>query len=233
MPKNKINILSTRPLEDSLIDEANEKGIHIEVLSFIETETLQNTHVKQEIEQALLQSAAVVFTSMNAVDAVANYQDDQQPDWRIYCIGATTSKLVQKYFGEELIAGTASNATELAELIADESDFNEVVFFCGDLRRDELPDILRSNNIEVSEIIVYQTIAVPHKIERQYNGILFFSPSAAESFFRANKLPETTLLFAIGNTTADEIKKFSNNKIFISDELGKENLVKKMIDFYS
>ena len=118
-------------------------------------------------------------------------------------------------------------------MIADESDFNEVVFFCGDLRRDELPDILRSNNIEVSEIIVYQTIAVLHKIERQYNGILFFSPSAAESFFRANKLPETTLLFAIGNTTADEIKKFSNDKIFISDELGKENLVKKMIDFYS
>ena len=233
MPQNKINILSTRLLEDSLIDEANKKGIHIEVLSFIETETLQNTDVQQEIEQALLQSAAVVFTSMNAVDAVANYQDDQQPDWRIYCIGATTSKLVQKYFGEESIAGTASNAAELADLIANESDFNEVVFFCGDRRRDELPDILRSNNIKVNEIMVYQTIAVPHKIERQYDGILFFSPSAAESFFRANKLPETTLLFSIGNTTAGEIKKFSNNKIFISDKPGKENLVKKMIDFYS
>ena len=233
MPQNKINILSTRPLEDSLIDEANKKGIHIEVLSFIETETLQNTDVQQEIEQALLQSAAVVFTSMNAVDAVTIFLDGHQPEWSIYSIGTATARLVKEYFGEESIAGTASNAAELAELIADEGDFNEVVFFCGDRRRDELPDILRSNNIKVNEIMVYQTIAVPHKIERQYDGILFFSPSAAESFFRANKLPETTLLFSIGNTTAGEIKKFSNNKIFISDKPGKENLVKKMIDFYS
>ena len=232
MQQNKINILCTRPLEDSLIKEAKQKGIDIIILSFIEAEPIQSIYVQQEIEQALLQSTTVVFTSMNAVDAVVNYKDDHQPDWRIYCIGTTTNKLVQNYFGGETIAGTANSAAELAELIAGESDTDEVVFFCGDQRRDELPDILRSNDIEVNEIMVYQTIAVPHKVEKDYHGILFFSPSAVESFFSNNKVAEQTILFAIGNTTATAIKKYSNNKIIISDEPGKENLVLKMMEYF-
>lgn len=220
-------------MEDSLINEAKHMGIDIDTISFIETEAVQSVDVQQEIEQALLQAATVVFTSMNAVDAVVNYKDDLQPDWRIYCIGTTTNKLVQNYFGEELIAGTASSAAELAELIVEEGDADEVIFFCGDQRRDELPDILRSNDIEVNEIVVYQTIAVPHKIEKPYHGILFFSPSAVESFFSNNKVAGQTIVFAIGNTTASAIKKHSNNKIVISDESGKESLVKKMIEYFS
>ena len=227
-----INILCTRPLEDSLVKEAKQKGIAIDMLSFIETEPIQNINVQQEVEQALLQSATIVFTSMNAVDAVVNYKEEHQPDWRIYCIGTTTNKLVKNYFGEETIAGTANSAAELAELIAADRYDEEVIFFCGDQRRDELPDILRNNDIEVNEIVVYQTIAVPHRVEKKYNGILFFSPSAADSFFSNNKVVGQTVLFAIGNTTATVIKKYSNNKIIISDEPGKENLVGKMMEYF-
>ena len=227
-----INILCTRPLEDSLVKEAKQKGIAIDMVSFIETEPIQNINVQQEVEQALLQSATIVFTSMNAVDAVVNYKEEHQPDWRIYCIGTTTNKLVKNYFGEETIAGTANSAAELAELIAADGYDEEVIFFCGDQRRDELPDILRNNDIEVNEIVVYQTIAVPHKVEKKYHGILFFSPSAADSFFSNNKVVGQTVLFAIGNTTATVIKKYSNNKIIISDEPGKENLVGKMMEYF-
>lgn len=232
MQQNKISILSTRPLEESLIEEANELNIEIEVLSFIETETIHTTEVQQEIENALLQSSAVVFTSMNAVEAVANELDGQQPDWKIYSIGTTTSRLVKKYFGEEAIAGIADSASELAELIVDEGEDSEVIFFCGDQRRDELPEILKNNDIDVNEIVVYETVAVPHKVDKQYHGILFFSPSAVESFFGNNKIPSSTVLFAIGNTTANTLKKFSTNKIIISDEPGKESLFRKMIEYF-
>ena len=227
-----INILCTRPLEDSLIKKAKQKGIAIDMLSFIETEPIQNINVQQEVEQALLQSATVVFTSMNAVDAVVNYKEEHQPDWRIYCIGTTTNKLVKNYFGEETIAGTANSAAELAELIAEDGYDEEVIFFCGDQRRDELPDILRNNDIEVNEIVVYQTIPVPQKVEKKYHGILFFSPSAVDSFFSNNKVAGQAVLFAIGNTTATAIKKYSNNKIIISNEPGKENLVGKMMEYF-
>ena len=232
MEQNKISILSTRPLSDSLIDEAGKLNIEVDVVSFIETEPIQSTEVQQEIENALLQSSTVVFTSMNAVQAVAAELDGQHPDWKIYSIGNTTTQLAKRYFGEERLAGKANSADELAELIVDEGKDDEVIFFCGSQRRDELPGILRSNNIEVTEIVVYETIAVPRKLEKQYHGILFFSPSAVVSFFKSNKLKDTVVLFAIGHTTADELKKHCNNKIIIGDEPGKDILFGKMMEYF-
>lgn len=230
--QNRIQILCTRPLNEALVKEAGEAGIDIDELSFIETEPIQSIAVQQEIEQAFLQTATVVFTSMNAVEAVAFYLEDSQPDWKLYCIGTTTYQLVRKYFGGEKIAGTAYDAASLAESIVKDHLSAEVTFFCGDLRRDELPGILINNDINVNEIVVYQTIAVPHKINKTYHGILFFSPSAVTSFFKKNKLTDTTILFAIGNTTANEIKKYTNIKIVISDEPGKQNLVNKMMEYF-
>jgi len=233
MQQNKIFILSTRPIGDPLINESKHQNIEIDILSFIETVPIRSIEVQQEIENALLKSSAVVFTSMNAVEAVANELDGHQPDWRIYSIGNTTRQLVKKYFGEEAIAGTAESAAELAELIVEEDNSDDIFFFCGEQRRDELPDILRSNDIDVNEIVVYQTIQVKHKIEKTYHGILFFSPSAVQSFFSNNKISDKTILFAIGNTTATEIKKYANNKIITGDEPSKENLVMEMIRYYT
>ena len=233
MQQNNIRILCTRPLDEVLVEEAKAAGIVIDESPFITTEPIQTIEVQQEIEQALLLSATVVFTSMNAVEAVATWQNEEQPDWNIYCIGTTTNKLVAEYFGEHSIAGTANSAAELAELIVADRFIDKVIFFCGDQRRDELPEILQQNNIEVNEIVVYQTIALPHKITGTYHGILFFSPSAVESFFSNNKISAQTILFAIGNTTATTIKKFTNNKIIISDAPGKENLVQKMMEYFT
>ena len=232
MPKNKVTILSTRPLPASVIDAAAQQGVSINVQSFIETEAIQSIEVQQEIEQALIQNAVVVFTSMNAVEAVAEYMSDEMPDWMIYCIGQATQDLVKKHFGEDSIAGTADNAVELARLVAEEDYIDEVIFFCGDQRRDELPDILRSNDIEVNEIMVYHTIATPHLINRKYNGILFYSPSAVNIFFSNNNPGEETHLFAIGKTTAAAIKKYSLNNIITGDKPGKENLVEKAINYF-
>jgi uroporphyrinogen-III synthase len=240
MPENKTRILSTRLLNDSLVAEAATAGITIDMISFIEIEPIQSAEVQQEIEHAFLQSSSVVFTSMNAVEAVITKLKSYRPDWTIYCVGNTTKQLIKKYFDEERIAGTANSAAELAELIVEKHPAGEVIFFCADQRRDELPGILSNNNIQVKEIIVYKTHAVPHKIEKNYNGILFFSPSAVGSFFSSNQPDKQTILFAIGNTTAGEIKKYlpagksgSSYKIIISNEPGKEKLLKQVMEYYT
>lgn len=233
MLENKINILSTRPLSRSLVTEALQQGIVIDELSFIETEPIQRVEVQQEIEQAYLQSATVVFTSMNAVTAVLAWQDDQQPDWVIFCMGNTTKKLLQENFGTHSVVGTASNATELAELIAAESDSDEVIFFCGEQRRDELPSILRKKGIDVQEILVYETIHTPHKINKEYKAILFYSPSAVHSFFSTNKVSVQTILFAIGITTAKAVQQYCNNTTIVGKAPGKEELVRQAMEYFS
>ena len=232
MLQTNISILSTRPLPEPVIEEAAQQGIAIDVESFIETEAIQTIAVQQEIEQALLQSAVIIFTSMNAVEAVASFMTEEMPDWIIYCMGQTTQELVKTYFGAASIAGTASNAAELADLVLEENDINEVIFFCGDQRRDELPEMLLSNDVAVNEIVVYQTIATPRRIKKEYNGILFFSPSAVDSFFVKNKPGKHTTLFAIGNTTTAAIRKHSSNSIITSDKPGKERLLEKAINYF-
>jgi uroporphyrinogen-III synthase len=242
MPQNKITILSTNEIDQAFITEAAERNITVEVSPFIKTEPIRSIETQQEIELALLESITVVFTSVNAVEAVATELLDLQADWKIYCIGYSTKQAVEKYFGKDSVAGVADNAKTLAELIIKETETDEVFFFCGNQRRTELGDALRKNGIETTEIVVYQTVLLPHKIQKDYNGILFFSPSSVTAFFQKNTLNAQTVLFAIGDTTATEIKKFlpcppdgqagSNNKIILSDEPLKKSLLAKAIDFF-
>ncbi|MCW3119764.1 MAG: Uroporphyrinogen synthase, partial [Chitinophagaceae bacterium] len=89
------------------------------------------------------------------------------------------------------------------------------------------------NDIDVHEIIVYHTIAVPKKITKRYDGIIFFSPSAVDSFFKINKTQENTILFAIGNTTSNRIKKYSENKIIISKTPDKDHMIREVANYFS
>lgn len=231
--QNNVHILCTRPLPESLIAEAMAQGIAIDEFSFIETEPILSAEVKADIDHTAQQSNTVVFTSMNAVDAVANYLAQQQVQWRIYCMGTTTNELVKKYFGAEQLKGIANSAAELATLIASDVNINSVTFFCGDQRRDELPDILSSHHIAVKEIPVYKTIKIEHTISKTYDGILFFSPTAVESFFSSNEISPSTVLFSIGNTTGKAIKKYSNNTIITGELPGKDHLARTMMQYFS
>ena len=164
MQQNKINILSTRPLSKELINEATEKNIFIECISFIETEMIVDESLKKTINTLSHLSLNIVFTSMNAVEAVAKYLNGIKPNWRIFCIGSTTKKLAEENFGKNTIAGIADSASTLADVIISEKNISSVVFFCGDQRRDELPEKLSHHGIEVNEIVVYKTIAYSHQI---------------------------------------------------------------------
>lgn len=233
MPEHNKHILCTRPVDTSRIEKAKLNGMIVDILSFIETEPVQTIEIQQEIEWASVQQAIVVFTSMNAVEAVTGMLDGYIPDWRIYCIGHKTKQLIEEYFGKNTIAGFADNAAELADRIIENEEPEEVIFFCGNLRRDELPDRLRKNQIAINEIIVYKTIAVNHTIEKEYDGVLFFSPSAVESFFKKNVLPGRTVAFSIGNTTSESVRKYCSNKIITAKLPGKEELVEQATDYFN
>jgi uroporphyrinogen-III synthase len=229
---NKISILSTRPLETALLEAAKAKDVQIDIVSFIDTSPAITTGLKDEVGKIIKQPTAVVFTSMNAVSSVAAFINGDKPDWDIFCIGNTTRQLAARYFGEQSIHTVGNNASDLAEKMINSKQVKQVVFFCGDQRREELPGKLRQNGIAVQEVIVYHTISTPHKIDKAYDGILFYSPSAVQSFFYANAVPASTVLFAIGQTTADAIKSFTDNLIIESERPGKDELVKKMFLFF-
>ena len=231
MPKNNWTILSTRPLDETLIAAAAQKNVQIDCVSFIETEAIRNNEVEQQIQYWSLKNIVVVFTSMNAVDAVCHYLPGK-PDWKIYCIGHATRQLVKNFFGEESIKGTADDGARLADAIIQNKE-KAVVFFCGDQRRDELPNLLTNHQIGLEELVVYKTIPTQQKLDRFYNGVLFYSPSAVHSFFSVNKPSPETVLFAIGETTANAIRQYSNNQIVIASQPSKDALAQQAILFFT
>ena len=231
MQKTKRHILSTRPLSASVLEEAKEQNVFIDCISFIETESVQTRELEEKLQKLSLQNLDVVFTSMNAVESVKNYLT-VKPDWKIFSIGQTTKELVKEFFGENSVCGTADDASQLADVIIRHHP-KKVFFFCGDQRRDEMPEKLNDAGIALEEIVVYKTSSTSKKINKEYDGILFFSPSAVDSFFTTNKIAGNTILFAIGNTTATAAHQRANNKIVIADKPGKEELVKKMLAFFS
>lgn len=224
-------LLSTRPLPKAVVDDAAAKGVIIETLSFISTAAIQDEALFQKIRNLATQPRTVVFTSMNAVEAVAE-QINAPPAWRIYSIGNTTRKLIEAKWGADKLVATAENASRLGERLIDDG-VDDVLFFCGNIRRDELPNKIRSEGGRVEEVVVYQTEETPAKLEQEYDGVLFFSPSAVQSFFSANKLPKQTVCFAIGRTTADAIREHSQNKIIIGTESSKEELVYRAVEYFN
>jgi len=232
MQNRLINILSTRPLESSILQEAQDNGINISCKSFIETKNIVDDLVEKEITELAKLKHTIVFTSMNAVEAVIAALKNTKPTWEIYSMGGTTKQLIENYFGVDAIKGIGRDAQSLAKQIIDANE-KDVIFFCGNIRRDELPHLLNEKNIQVKEIVVYETSLIPQKIVKDFDGIVFFSPSAVESFFSNNTVNALTTLFAIGETTAITISKYTNNPIIISDSPEKNSLAKKAIDYFS
>ena len=231
MQKNKVSILCTRSLQDQLIQKAAACNIEIDAVPFIETAAVNTPQIIQQIQAFALQKIVAVFTSINAVEAVIKHLP-AIPDWRIFCLGGITKELAYNFFGEAKVAATAKNATILADKIIQTKTIEEVVFFCGDHRLDELPETLRYNSITVNELVVYTTVQLPVFIEKDYDAFIFFSPSAVHSFFSMNTVPINAIMFSIGKTTTATIQTYCTNKVVTSEWPGKDQMIENIISYF-
>jgi uroporphyrinogen-III synthase len=231
MPQNNIRILSTRPLQESILVMASEKGIQIDTESFIRTEAVQDKELVDHIHAFAKKKITAIFTSMNGVGAVTS-KLAAKPDWKIYCMGGATKQLVTDFFGIRSIAATARDGESLAEKMIADKELGEVVFFCGDQRLDRLPEILVANEINLKEVMVYTTIYTPKFIDKSYDGIVFFSPSAVHSFFDINTIATDVIVFTIGRTTAAAVATYVENELVVSKWPGKEQMIEQVINYY-
>jgi uroporphyrinogen-III synthase len=229
----KHKILSTKKLRQETIYKASLNNIEIDVLPFITIEPIEDEELKTKLKSFLQQNITAVFTSKNAVVPFDQIVNAEVP-WKIFCIGQSTKKSVVKLFGEEKICGEAGNAADLADIILQDIEIKKVIFFCGKQRREELPEKLKAAEVELEELIVYETMETPQKISRKhYDGILFFSPSAVKSFFSLNKIKEEVQIFVIGKTTADAIRKYTNKELIIAETPSEEEVIKEVIAHFS
>jgi uroporphyrinogen-III synthase len=232
MPANQTNILSTRSLPSALINKGAENNIRIDQVALISTEKIQTEETISKVLDLIEEKIVAVFTSNNAVDAVGEMLLRQSPEWQIFCTAGSTKTRVTEVFSKSNIVATAMDAAHLSEKIV-ESGYKNITFFCGTQRRNELPLTLREHKIALVEIPVYETITHSKKIESDYDGIMFFSPSAVEIFFSNNTTSNAAVLFAIGETTAASIKQYSSNKVITSSFPAKEALLDTVVYYFN
>jgi uroporphyrinogen-III synthase len=218
---NTINILSTKILSSDQKKALLDAHFNVLDADFIKTEN-QNFDLK-DINDNL------IFTSQNAVQSVLLHPKcDQLKTKNVFCVGLKTKILLSEN-GFNVVAynGYAEDLAAIITLIYNQESYT---FFSGNLRKNTLPDALKEAQIKFNEIKVYQTSFTPQKIKTPIDCILFFSPSAVESYLKDNTIKKETC-FCIGETTANALQKITKS-IIIAQNPSIESVIENCINEY-
>ncbi|MCW9707062.1 uroporphyrinogen-III synthase [Fodinibius salsisoli] len=234
MRQHKQNILVTRPLSAQQLEYARILGLEpiIEPALSFSFPNYWDQVLKTITDNP---KSDWVFTSANGVKALAELMEaglQPRPETQLFAVGAKTRDALQKLGLNAQIPRT-QDGKHLAELIIREGKIDSVIYFHGNLSRDEMTNGLSEEHIEVIELEVYETIInAVHMPENPISGILFYSPSAVEGFARGQGFKdELPPLFAIGPTTAKALKEQTDQHIEIAKQPDTEVLLRTVSDY--
>ena len=213
-------ILSTKKLSKALKKKFSDAKIELVEKNFIQTKSV--SFKTPQLNNYL------VFTSKKAVKSVLKSEVTNVHSISCLCVGSKTKNFLEKN-GFKVIEN-ANYAEDLIQIIDAKYKSNSFTFFCGNIRKNTIPNYLQENKIAYNEFVVYETKLKPHKIKKEYDGILFFSPSGVKSFLENNSLDNKTC-FCIGTTTAKALENKTEN-IVIAAQPTVENVITEVIKYY-
>ncbi len=209
LSSRKLTASQAKILEDASITWEEYEAIKIDFVDF---------QVSQPVTNAII-------TSQNTVKALLQQQIKIE---RCFCVGQKTKHLLEKH--QIAVVEMTDYGSELGALLVKNYALEKFVFFCGNKRRDELPDLLTENNVNYTEIQVYKNVLNPVKVNPTFDGVLFFSPSQVKSYVQKNDLHHQKA-FCIGKTTAAEARKYTSI-VIISNKPTVEEVLTRVVKFY-
>jgi uroporphyrinogen-III synthase len=211
------SILVTQPKpsdeKSPYFELARKYNLRIDFRNFIEIEPVPlKDFRKQRIN--ILEHTAIIFTSRNAVDnffRICNESKIEVPvDMKYFCISEQTSNYLQKYITvrKRKIFTGVKTALEMMDILKKHKS-EKFLFPCSDLRKNDIPEFMDGNGYQLTEAVLYRTIAsdLSDLSDVYYDIIAFFSPSGITSLFanfpdfKQNK----TRIAAFGPTTAQAV----------------------------
>ena len=196
-----MRLLSTKILDLNFKSQIAQIGISMFEHPFIKINSIPLKNFKFQ--------SSFIFSSQNAVKiAFENPQIKKQiAGKRYFCVGEKTKALLEKN-GQKVIKMT-HNASDLGFHIIKTYKNETFSFFCGKLRRPEIESLLAKEKISLQIHEIYNTIYNSKKFDNQFDGVLFFSPSAVNSFFKKNNWSSKVHAFSIGKSTSKTLEKFT------------------------
>lgn len=222
------HIVSTRKLTSDRLDELLAKG-----WKFIDHDFITKViHIPADLQEQYIHKH-IVLTSIMGVKAFLEICKRLQLDasrFQVYCLSHGTKEYASA--SGLNIYSSASNAALLADEILKNAEAKEVTHISSNFRRDELCDKLIKATVAVRNIIAYHTEFTPVHIGSSYDSIIFFSPSAVESFLSLNPLRQVPC-FCIGKTTAGYAEQKGYQHTYIAQAPSEDQLLHVILNYYS
>ena len=198
-----MRLLSTKILDFKFKTQIAQIGISIIEYPFIKINSIPLKNFKFQ--------SSFIFSSQNAVKiAFENTQIKKQTEGKKYfCVGEKTKALLEKK-GQKVTKMT-HNASDLGYHIIKTCKDETFSFFCGKLRRPEIELFLAREKINLQIHEIYDTVYNSKNINNQFDGVLFFSPSAVNSYFKKNNWTSKVHGFSIGKSTSKTLEKFTKD----------------------
>jgi uroporphyrinogen-III synthase len=222
------SVLSTKTLDDKALVLAHSLGLSLTFVDFIQIKGLPVDLTSPDWQSF----DSVAFTSSNAVKYFFS-----NPDTRIFLKGKSIFSLSEKTSSELLSHHIRAdyikkNASDLA-LAMISKNAKSVLHFCGNRRLNIIREIVIPAGINYSELVVYETELKSMPLDKEFDAILFYSPSGVQGFFAANQQNHRTVYCCIGETTNTELKKHSwGTTIIIPDAPTPEAMVKLVGEYF-
>ncbi|MDA8948823.1 uroporphyrinogen-III synthase [Flavobacteriaceae bacterium] len=198
-----MRLLATKKLSLALKDRLIQHEFSLVEHSFIQIEPLP-FQIKETQEY-------FIFTSQNAVKiAFSDPKNRALLEGKNYfCVGEKTKSILDE--NDQKVIKIAQNSAELAQFLAKNYKNEAFLFFCGKRRRPEIETFFSENNPSSEVIELYDTLLTPKTLVTNFDGILFFSPSAVSSYVEANSWNPKSHGFCIGKTTASALENYTQN----------------------
>jgi len=218
-------ILSTKKLSKAVKKKFSDAKIELVEKNFIQTKS-----ISFETPQP---KDYFIFTSKQAVKSVLKSDVKNVHSISCLCVGSKTKRFLEKK-GFSVIE-SADYAEDLIQIIDSKYKSNSFTFFCGNIRKNTIPNYFQQNKIAYNEIVVYETKLKSHQVKEKFDGVLFFSPSGVNSFLENNTLENKTC-FCIGTTTAKALENIprilGHKNIIIASQPTVENVINEVIKYY-
>lgn len=217
-------ILFTKELDVNRLKEDLVRNLDFEICPALKIEVYSQKEFAHKINP---NTRKFIVSSQNSVKAISGLKLNGE----FFVVGKNTAKhLSDNGFN---VIHFENYASDLADYILKNYTSQNWNFFCGNNRRETLFEKLTPNGHSLNEIICYDSIPMNYMIDSElFVGFVFFSPLAVKTYFSNNSVSENSVIFSIGNTTTEEIKKYTKNNIITAGIPLLEKVVEKVNEYY-
>lgn len=222
----RVVVTRARRQASRLVERLEELGAEVIELPTIRIDPPEDPGPLRQVVRSAGAFEWVVFTSVNAIEAVFDALDSAGLDARamagckVCAIGpATADSLAQRGLRPDLMPATFDGQA-LADALAACGDLAGARVLCprSDIAPPDLPDALRAGGAEVVEVVAYRTVpqaVEPADIEELLSGppawFTFTSSSTVRNFFAAVRGridPQAVRAASIGPATSKTLREF-------------------------